>query len=156
MIERAATGRTVFLSSHQIAEVERVADEIAVLHAGKFRIVDSLSELRDSVHKITISLSDPLITLPQIEGPTELLSEETEGRQRRFVVRGDAQQVLKLWEGRTGVQQIQARPATLDELFVACTRGIPSKLESKGKQSTGDTDTGDTAAGDTGTERQAS
>jgi ABC-2 type transport system ATP-binding protein len=161
MIERAATGRTVFLSSHQIAEVERVADEIAVLHAGKFRIVDSLSELRDSVHKITISLSDPLITLPQIDGPTELLSEETEGRQRRFVVRGDAQQVLKLWEGRTGVQQIQARPATLDELFVACTRGIPIKLESKGKQSTGDTATGDTATGDTATgdtttERQAS
>jgi ABC-2 type transport system ATP-binding protein len=113
--------------------------------------VDSLSELRDSVHKITISLSDPLITLPQIEGPTELLSEETEGRQRRFVVRGDAQQVVKLWEGRTGVQQIQARPATLDELFVACTRGIPSKLEFEGKQSSGDTAAGDTAAG-----RQAS
>ncbi|MFY8199185.1 MAG: hypothetical protein ACOVLE_00840, partial [Pirellula staleyi] len=95
-------------------------------------------------------------SLPRIEGPTELLSEETEGRQRRFVVRGDAQHVLKLWEGRTGVQQIQARPATLDELFVACTRGIPSKLESDGKQSTGDTATGGTAAGDTTTERQAS
>jgi ABC-2 type transport system ATP-binding protein len=123
MIERAANGKTVLLSSHQIAEVERVADKIAILRHGKFRIVDSLSELRDSVHEVTVSLSDPLISLPQVEPPAELLSEETEGRQRRFVIRGEIEPVKELWSSRAGVTAVQSRPASLDELFIACTRG---------------------------------
>ena len=136
MIERAATGRTVFLSSHQIAEVERVADHIAILHHGKFRMVDSLSELRDSVHEVTVSLSDPLISLPQFDSGAELLSEETAGRQRRFVVRGDVAPIVKLWESRPGVVGVQSRPATLDEMFVACTRGIASHPEQESVNAT--------------------
>jgi ABC-2 type transport system ATP-binding protein len=123
MIERAATGRTVFLSSHQIAEVERVADEVAILHDGRFRIVDSLNDLRASVYKVTVSLADPMITLPQVDPPTELLSEQTEGRQRMFLVRGDLQSIKQTWEGWPGVTHLQMTPASLDELFVACTRG---------------------------------
>lgn len=135
MIERAATGKTVLLSSHQIAEVERVADKIAILRQGKFRMVDSLSDLRDSVHEVTVSLSDPLISLPQIEQPAELLSEETEGRQRRFVIRGDIEPVKQLWSARAGVTAIQSRPASLDELFVACTRGEASLTETPSTES---------------------
>ena len=44
MVARAAAGRTVFLSSHQIAEIERVADTVAILHQGRFAIVDSLAD----------------------------------------------------------------------------------------------------------------
>ena len=35
MVDRAATGRTVLLSSHQINEVERVADRVAIVHQGR-------------------------------------------------------------------------------------------------------------------------
>ena len=35
MVDRAAQGQTVFLSSHQIGEVERVADIVAILRKGK-------------------------------------------------------------------------------------------------------------------------
>jgi ABC-2 type transport system ATP-binding protein len=122
MVDRAATGRTVLLSSHQIAEVERVADEIAILHQGRFRIVDSLSNVRDSVHKLTVSLADPLIALPEIDG-LEVLSEESEGRQKSMVARGKIDAALQVLQARAGVVQVQSRPATLDELFVACTRG---------------------------------
>ncbi len=86
MLDRVATGRTVFLSSHHISEVERVADEIAVLHAGKFRVHDSLPNLRETVSELTISLHDPLAALPRFERPTEVLSEKSEGRQRQFIV----------------------------------------------------------------------
>ena len=34
MVERAASGKTVLLSSHQISEIERVADRIAILRTG--------------------------------------------------------------------------------------------------------------------------
>lgn len=123
MIERAATGRTVFLSSHQIAEVERVADDIAILHQGKFRLVEPLRTLRETIHEVTVSLADPLVTLPVVDGPVETLSEEMEGRQRRLVIRGDCDALLASWRSRPGVLSVQSRPATLDEMFVACTRG---------------------------------
>ena len=34
MVDRAATGKTVFLSSHQLNEVERVADYVALMKDG--------------------------------------------------------------------------------------------------------------------------
>ncbi len=34
MVELAGIGRTVLLSSHQVAEVERVASHVALVHQG--------------------------------------------------------------------------------------------------------------------------
>jgi ABC-2 type transport system ATP-binding protein len=123
MLDRVATGRTVLLSSHQIAEVERVADEVAILHQGRFRIVDSLSELRETVSEVTVSLDDPLAQLPTLAPPAELLSEQVEGRQRRLIVRGITPAEVAAWRARPGVSQVHTRPASLDELFAACVRG---------------------------------
>ncbi len=133
MLDRAATGRTIFLSSHQISEVERVADDIAILHQGKFSVIAPLNELRDAISEITVSMSDPLAALPDFEATTEVLSEQTEGRQRRFVVRGLVPELAKQWEQRPGVANVRVRHVTLDELFVACTRGARS-LEENGKR----------------------
>ncbi|MCW2983261.1 MAG: transporter [Conexibacter sp.] len=44
--EVAAEGRTVFLSSHTLSEVERVADRGAILRRGRLVVVDSRERLR--------------------------------------------------------------------------------------------------------------
>jgi len=124
MVDRASAGRTVFLSSHQISEVERVADTVAILHDGKLRLCDELVTLKDSIDEITISVDDPLVSLPILPEPAEVLSEETEGRQRRMIVRGFDDAMRHSLEARTGVLSVRSRPASLEELFVACTRGI--------------------------------
>jgi ABC-2 type transport system ATP-binding protein len=125
MIDRVATGRTVLLSSHQIAEVERVADSVAILHQGRFQIIDSLADLRDSVQEVTISLVDSLAQLPVPAPPAKVLSEQTEGRQRRLIVRGIDEQAIEAWRARPGVAEVRVRPASLEELFAACVRGGP-------------------------------
>lgn len=131
MVERAATGRTVLLSSHQISEVERVADYIAIVHQGKIRINALLADLRNEVFEVTIGVADPLAALPEISGSAELLSEQKLGRQVRWVIRGfdpTQERAIAEWPG---VQSVRSRPATLEELFVACTRGIsPGPTES--------------------------
>ena len=40
MVDLAAAGRTVLLSSHQIHEVERVADYVAIVHDGRLVMID--------------------------------------------------------------------------------------------------------------------
>ena len=46
LLEVAAQGRTVFLSSHTLSEVERVADRVAIVRRGRLVVVDSLENLR--------------------------------------------------------------------------------------------------------------
>ena len=123
MVERAASGKTVLLSSHQISEVERVADNIAIIHQGKVRLSSDLSSLREDVSEITISLDDPLTTLPLATTPTKILREERSGRLVRWIVQNWIEAQQAILENLPGVQSVRARPATLEEVFVACTRG---------------------------------
>lgn len=135
MLDRVATGRTVLLSSHQISEVERVADEVAILHQGRFRIQGCLQELRESISEVTLTLNDPLAAIPHLESPSELLYEKSEGRQRRLIVRGFTDQLREQLESRPGVAGVRVHNATLDEIFLACTRGLPASEGNATKQS---------------------
>jgi ABC-2 type transport system ATP-binding protein len=130
MVERAASGKTVLLSSHQISEVERVADYIAILHQGKVRLVSDLASMRESVSEVTLSINDPLTALPLLSEPAEVLSEQKTGRQIRWVVRGWNDSLHQAVAGWPGVLGIRARPATLEEVFVACTRGSDAAKKS--------------------------
>src|SRR4029079_3698118 len=58
MVDIAAAGRSVLLSSHQISEVERVADIIAILRAGKLLAVERLEGLKDQITEPTITAGD--------------------------------------------------------------------------------------------------
>lgn len=121
MIDRAATGRTVFLSSHQISEVERVADTIAILHRGKIRLHGPLAEIRESIHEVVIDTDDPLRAIEPFAAPAEILSEETSGRSRQMFVRHLNPQMLQVLRDTPGVSEVRTRVATLEEIFVACT-----------------------------------
>src|SRR5690606_31751467 len=113
MIDRAASGRTVFLSSHQISEVERVADTIAILHEGKLRIVAPLNDLKASMTELTVSLDDPLVAIPSMDDPAELMCEELIGRQRRLVVRNFTPEMHAGLASAAGVVSVAERPLSL-------------------------------------------
>ena len=66
MVDIAAEGRTVLLSSHQIGEVERVADIVAIVHAGRLVAVERLDQLKQSTRQLTVTVSDANALLPTI------------------------------------------------------------------------------------------
>lgn len=136
MIERAASGRTVFLSSHQISEVERVADTIAILHQGRLRCCTPLVELKDSMTELTISLDDSLVALPTLPEPAEVLFEQTQGRQRQMVVKNFAPEMGTLLSEVDGVTSVRGRPMTLEEIFIAYTKGPASLVNAAGPEET--------------------
>ncbi|MEM0926042.1 MAG: ABC transporter ATP-binding protein [Planctomycetota bacterium] len=131
MIDRAASGRTVFLSSHQISEVERVADTIAILHRGRVRLQGPLSEIRESISQLVVDLDDPLRALPALPESVELLSEENEGRSRLLYVRHLTPAALHNLRDGAGVVDVRVRTATLEEIFVACTSERSSPVEER-------------------------
>ncbi|TWU56628.1 ABC transporter ATP-binding protein YtrB [Rubripirellula tenax] len=123
MIDRAATGRTVFLSSHQISEVERVADTIAILHRGKIVLHGPLAEIRQSIWQVVVDVDDPLRAIAVMPEPAQVLSEETAGAQRQIFVRHLDPSMIDELRRTPGVVDVRHRVATLEETFVACTSG---------------------------------
>ncbi len=117
MVDRAALGRTVLLSSHQIGEVERVADWVAILHQGELKIVQPLEELKSNIQIVTATLdsSDGVVGLPRGKVLTELRT----GRQVRWIVKGLPADWRADFPASSGVTRIEATSATLEEIFVA-------------------------------------
>lgn len=54
MVDLAAEGKTVLISSHQVAEVERVATHAAFLTGGKLLLAGSLDELRQRLVRLSL------------------------------------------------------------------------------------------------------
>ena len=72
MVDIAAENRTVLLSSHQIGEVERVADIVAIIHAGQLLVVDRLDQMKQTTLQLTITVDDTTALLPSIVAEDEL------------------------------------------------------------------------------------
>ena len=98
MVDRAAQGQTVFLSSHQIVEVERVADIVAILRKGKLLLVEPLDELKAQVRRLTVTLKDGATTTPALGG--HVLSQRWQPRQGQAIVRGITEGQLAMLPGR--------------------------------------------------------
>jgi ABC-2 type transport system ATP-binding protein len=116
MVDRASVGKTVFLSSHQINEVERVADHVAILHQGKIAIVAPLEELKSDVHELTITLHDGG-QLPT-EVPGEILRQQRRARQWQLLIKGVPDPAERL-RGQAGIDVVESRMPSLEEIFVA-------------------------------------
>lgn len=68
MIDISAEGRSVFLSSHQVSEVERVADMVIILLEGSVVCVQNLEELKRETLEVIITLPNADSPPPEIPG----------------------------------------------------------------------------------------
>ena len=117
MVDRAAQGKTVFLSSHQINEVERVTDIVAILREGRLVLVERLDELKAQVRQLTISLADGACEPPELPG--EILSRRRHMRQWQILVRGAPESSLAALHRHASVHAVEIHAPNLEEIFVA-------------------------------------
>lgn len=117
MVDVAAAGRTVLLSSHQIGEVERVADWVAILHQGELRLVQRLDDLKRSTSIVTATLQNAslAVSFP----PGIVLSEVAQGNQVRWLVRDLPEHWNAEISSQPGVLSLDRKQPTLEEIFVA-------------------------------------
>ena len=120
MVDIAAAGRTVMLSSHQISEVERVADLIAVIHAGKLLLFERLETLKDEIRELNITLPDDATSTPRVGG--HLLLERRHRHQLQLMIRGLNENDLEALHSHDSVQELRVRTPSLEEIFVAYLR----------------------------------
>jgi ABC-2 type transport system ATP-binding protein len=117
MVDRAAAGQTVFLSSHQIGEVERVADVVAILREGRLVLVEPLDQLKAQVRELTLTTENG--TPPPDDLLGQVLSRRHKLRQWQLLVRGAADADLVRLGQHPAVRSVEVRTPTLEEIFVA-------------------------------------
>jgi ABC-2 type transport system ATP-binding protein len=117
MVELAAAGQTVLLSSHQIAEVERVANRIAILRHGKLVLVEDIEDLKRTASELTVTLKNGTPTLPVIPGT--VVKESKENRQHRLLIRHVDESKLAALRSHETVQAVEQKTPSLEEIFVA-------------------------------------
>jgi ABC-2 type transport system ATP-binding protein len=118
LFEAKAQGRTVFLSSHIISEVERTCDRVAIIRDGRIVRLDSVESLRElAAHEVELRFSEPVDPAPYeaVPGVTNLL---VEGSVLRMLVTGPVAPVVRL-AAQADLVDFVSREPSLEEVFLA-------------------------------------
>ncbi len=126
MVDIAAEGRTVLLSSHQINEVERVADIVAIMRAGRVLLVERLDELKSRTRELTITVAENSFSPPPVAG--EVVRSRRRTRQWQLLIRGADDEQLSTLGSQQGIVAVESRTPTLEEIFVAYMQAGPSTV----------------------------
>lgn len=118
MVDVAAAGRTVLLCSHQVAEVERVADVVAILLNGKLVAFERLDELKQHTSEVVISL--PTLDAKPPEVPGRILAHAPFGADHLFMVRDLDED--KLESACQDVAPYRVRHPNLEDILLALLR----------------------------------
>ena len=117
MVDRTATGKTVFLSSHQIHEVERVADMVAILRHGKLLLCERLDRLKEEITELTVTLAEGFAQPPEVAG--EVLRQSRRSRQWQILTRGAQPSEIESLRLHESVAEVAVRKPNLEEIFTA-------------------------------------
>jgi ABC-2 type transport system ATP-binding protein len=108
----------VLLSSHQIQEVERVADWVAIIHAGRLQVAAPLEDLKAEVAVLSFAQQDVLIPW-ELPANARLLTSKRTGRQWECVVRGWTAESQQSLVSDTNLLDVQVRRPSLEDLYHA-------------------------------------
>lgn len=116
MLQRARTaGKTVFLSSHLLSEIELVCDRIGILHRGRLARVGRTSDLLESSDQCeVVARGIPGDTLPQA------ISEDGTAR---FIVPKTAQRetIEQVWSLGGEIVRVTPVKRSLEDMFIELT-----------------------------------
>lgn len=124
MVDLAAAGRTVFLSSHQLGEVERVASHVALLHKGKLVLAEALDDLRARTFLLAVNFQGrDHMEAPPASLPLELIDASVAPRQAHWLVRARDRSVCEAVRGLPGVESVRIEMPSLEDVYIGYMRG---------------------------------
>jgi ABC-2 type transport system ATP-binding protein len=124
VIETRDQGRTVFLSSHILPEVERVADRVGIVRESKLIAVDTVEAFKAKAHRsVTIQFAGP-VDATRFDSLDGVASAETrnDGSVLVLAVRGSMDEVIKL-AAEHNVVSVSTRSGELEEVFLSYYAG---------------------------------
>lgn len=112
-------GGTVLFSSHLLNELERVADEVAILHEGRLRLGGSLEELKSGVKKLRAVYPDAVPESFLLPG---LIRAVRDTHQALLTVTRYTDDLVAELRG-SGAESVEVIDLSLEEIFVETVKG---------------------------------
>jgi ABC-2 type transport system ATP-binding protein len=122
MIDAAAQGTTIVFSSHQIGQVERAADHIAVLQRGKVVLAGAVDDLKAGAKIVEGIFESDAVVLNGLRSDARISRVEKTGRIVRLTVSsgGDA---LAQQLSAMGAQSVRIVDLNLEDIFLNAVDG---------------------------------
>jgi ABC-2 type transport system ATP-binding protein len=143
LLNLAAAGKTLIVTSHILPELSRICDQVAILHEGKLRASGSLADVTQQFRQsrtieVQLSTADEIPkaekTLTELFGTSDGISSSVTEAIVRF--RSDESEhelgrvLSKLVEDKVPVTQFREIAGDLEEAFLSVTRTDNKKAES--------------------------
>jgi len=116
LVELAAAGRTILISSHSIAELEKACTHVGLLRDGKLILSTTLEELRKKVRRLSLRFSDQP---PDPGALGTVLERNGTGRFWQVLVQDPDPVAVAALRGRAGVSDFEDVPVSLEEVYAA-------------------------------------
>ncbi|MDA2813518.1 ABC transporter ATP-binding protein [Nocardiopsis sp. RSe5-2] len=114
--ELKAQGRTVLLSSHILAQVERLADRVSIIKQGRIVEAGTLEQLRHLTRtSVEAATARPATGLEDLPGVHDV---RTDGGRTRFSAEGDHLGAAIAHLSGFGILSLISHPPTLEELML--------------------------------------
>lgn len=124
--EFVADGRSVFLSSHTLSEVQRVADRVGIIRHGHLVAVEELADLRaKAIRRVDLTLDGPIdpALLAGVNGVSDVT---VDGHRASFAFDGPMSGLLRSVSDHHEILDIDTREADLEEIFLTYYRDGPT------------------------------
>lgn len=105
---------TVFVSSHNLRELEDVCDYVGIMHKGKIILERSLTELQGSVTKLQVAFEGEA---PDMTGDLDILYDAALGRVHTMIIRGNREEIQQKVQ-RYYPLLVDMVPLNLEEIFI--------------------------------------
>jgi ABC-2 type transport system ATP-binding protein len=127
MREVVHEGRTVFLSSHTLSEVQRVADRVGIIRHGRLIALESVSDLRSkAIRRIELEFDGPAprADLESVSGVRDLV---VDGNRATLSFDGEMAALLSAADGRR-LRDVSTQDADLEEIFLTYYQDEPGTV----------------------------
>lgn len=114
MVDLAAEGRTILITSHQIAEVERIASHVGLMVGGKLVMCQTLDELKSNIVRLVVQGISEELPLP---GLGTVLQSERFGNIWRGVVHHPDLTLLEQFAAERDTISFQFERLSLEEIY---------------------------------------
>jgi ABC-2 type transport system ATP-binding protein len=116
MVDLAGQGRTILISSHQIAEVERIASHVAFVANGRLRLAATMDELRQRIVRLRLRYEDQP---PDAAALGTVLHRNGSGRDWQAIVQDPNPSAVASLRNAQGIFDFEESPLDLEEVYTA-------------------------------------
>jgi len=119
LLEEQARGKTVFMSSHIMSDVEKVCQRVGVIRQGELVTVEEVEKLREKAgQRVTVEFGDTVAPeeLARIPG-VSMVSKNSNNSSYHFNMSGNMDPLIKALSHHE-VVRLQAEEAPLEEVFL--------------------------------------